>query len=252
MTPAGSPLYLSVVVPTYNEAARIAVTIATIRESLDRRAFEWELLVVDDGSIDDSVAVARLAADGDRRVTVVTADHAGKGAAVRRGMLQARGAWRLLSDADLSTPIDEVDRLLAAAAERSADVIIGSREGAGARRVGEPHYRHVIGRAFNWAVKAAAFRGIDDTQCGFKLFSRRAADALFPVQRLDGFGFDVEVLYLASRAGFTVWPVPVTWTYDGSSKVTIASGLSGFMDIGRVRWNAMTGVYERVLQGATH
>jgi glycosyltransferase involved in cell wall biosynthesis len=251
MTPAGSPIFLSVVVPAYNEAVRIAATIATIREALDRRMLEWELLVVDDGSTDDGAAVASAAAAGDRRVVIVSAAHAGKGAAVRRGMLQARGAWRLLSDADLSTPIGEVDRLLAIAAEQDADVVIGSRQGAGATRVGEPEYRHLIGRLFNWAVQAAVFRGIDDTQCGFKLFSRRAADALFAVQRLDGFGFDVEVLYLASRAGFTVSPVPVTWTYDGNSKVTLASGLGGFVDIGRVRWNAMTGVYERVLQGAT-
>jgi glycosyltransferase involved in cell wall biosynthesis len=251
MTPAGGSPFLSVIVPAYNEGTRIASTIATIRNTLDRRHPDWELLVVDDGSTDDCVEVARAAADGDRRVAIVPAMHGGKGAAVRRGMLQARGAWRLLSDADLSTPIDEVDRLLAVAEERRADVVIGSREGAGAHRIGEPEYRHLIGRLFNWTVKAAAFRGIDDTQCGFKLFSHRAADALFQAQRLDGFGFDVEVLYLAARAGFVICPVPVTWTYDGSSKVTLASGLGGFVDIGRVRWNALIGAYERVLQGAT-
>jgi glycosyltransferase involved in cell wall biosynthesis len=196
------------------------------------------------------VAVARAAAGTDDRVQVVVAAHAGKGAAVRRGMLQASGAWRLLSDADLSTPIEDVERLLAVAVGERADVVIGSREGEGSCRVGEPEYRHLIGRLFNSIVKTTAFRGIDDTQCGFKLFSATAAENLFRAQRLDGFGFDVEVLYLAIRAGFAVRPVPVTWTYDGSSKVTFASGLSGFLDIGRVRWNVLTGVYEHSLQRA--
>jgi hypothetical protein len=160
-------------------------------------------------------------------------------------MLQASGRWRLLADADLSTSIDQIDAFFAAIVPGETDIVIGSREAAGAVRVAEPWYRHTIGRMFNWIVQATMFRGIDDTQCGFKLFRAEAAEWLFPQQRIDGFGFDVEVLYLARRAGFVVQQVPVTWTYDDSSHVTVWSGLAGFLDIFRVRWNALRGAYGR-------
>jgi glycosyltransferase involved in cell wall biosynthesis len=245
----GGPPFLSVVVPAYNEAARIGSTITSIRTALEARLFSWELLVVDDGSTDDTAAAASAAAADDERVMIVKAAHGGKGAAVRRGMRQASGGWRLLSDADLSTPIDEVDRLLHVAETSGVDIVVASRQGTGANRIGEPGYRHFIGRVFNIVVKAAALSSIEDTQCGFKLFRGAVAEELFGTQRLDGFGFDVEVLYLATRSGFSIREVPVTWTYNGSSKVTFTSGISGFVDILRVRWNDITGVYRDLNQG---
>jgi dolichyl-phosphate beta-glucosyltransferase len=156
-------------------------------------------------------------------------------------MLEARGTWRFLADADLSMPISELKRFLDAT--QDADVIVGSREARGARRVGEPWLRHVIGRVFNWAVKLLVFRGIDDTQCGFKLFSARAAQVLFPLQQLDGFGFDVEILFLARRAGLVIREVPITWVYRRDSKVNVMSGARAFVDLFAVRWYQFRGAY---------
>ena len=157
-------------------------------------------------------------------------------------MVEARGTWRFLADADLSMPISELKRFLDAAAQ-DGDVIVGSREADGARRVGEPWSRHVIGRVFNWTVKLLVLRGVDDTQCGFKLFSARAAQLLFPLQQLDGFGFDVEILFLARRAGLVIREIPITWVYRRESKVNVTSGARAFLDLIAVRWHQLRGAY---------
>ena len=245
------PPALSVVVPAFNEAAGISATINHIREELDRLGGDAELVVVDDGSIDETAAIVAQVARSDERVKLVRATHAGKGAAVRRGMLEARGTWRFLADADLSMPISELKRFLDAAAQ-GGDVIVGSREAGGARRVAEPWPRHVIGRVFNCAVKLLVLRGIDDTQCGFKLFSARAAQLLFPLQQLDGFGFDVEILFLARRANLAIREIPITWVYGRESKVNVMSGLRGFLDLLAVRWHELRGAYppRAVMAGA--
>src|SRR5262245_9709350 len=236
------PPALSVVVPAFNEAAGISSTINDIREELDRLGGDGELIVVDDGSVDDTAAIVADAARSDERVKLVRAPHGGKGAAVRRGMLEARGTWRFLADADLSMPISELKRFLDAAAH-GGDVIVGSREAGGARRISEPWARHVIGRVFNWAVKLLVLRGIDDTQCGFKLFSATAAQVLFPLQQLEGFGFDVEILFLARRADLVIREIPITWVYGRESKVNVASGVRGFIDLLAVRWHQLRGAY---------
>lgn len=236
------PPALSVVVPAFNEAARILRTINDIREEMNRLGSDAELIVVDDGSIDETAKVVSEVANTDARVKLVRAAHAGKGAAVRRGMVEAHGTWRFLADADLSMPISELKRFLHAAAQ-GGDVIVGSRETDGARRVGEPWSRHVIGRVFNWTVKLLVLRGIDDTQCGFKLFSARAAQVLFPLQQLDGFGFDVEILFLARRAGLVIREIPITWVYGRQSKVNVTSGARAFLDLLAVRWYQLKGAY---------
>ena len=235
--------FLSVVVPAFNEDARIARTIAGILAEVDRLGLDAELIVVDDGSMDRTASIADDAARADPRVRVVRAAHAGKGATVRRGMLAAQGAWRFLADADLSMPISEIERFLDAARHSGGDLLVGSREAKGSRRIGEPWVRHAIGRVFNYAVKVTVLRGIDDTQCGFKLFSARAAEALFPLQQLDGFGFDVEILFLARRAGLVIREIPVTWVYGRESKVNLASGARGFLDLLAVRWHQLRGAY---------
>ena len=237
------PPALSVVVPAFNEAARIFRTINDIQEEMGRLGTDAELIVVDDGSLDETAAIVADIARSDARVKLVRAAHAGKGATVRRGMLEARGTWRFLADADLSMPISELKRFLDDASAQDADVIVGSREARGARRVGEPWSRHVIGRVFNWAVKLLVFRGIDDTQCGFKLFSARAAQVLFPLQQLDGFGFDVEILFLARRAGLVIREIPITWVYRQESKVNVMSGGRAFVDLLAVRWYQFRGAY---------
>jgi len=237
------PPFLSVVVPAFNEEARIGRTIAEIMAEIDRLSLESELIVVDDGSSDRTASMVEQAARADSRVRLIRASHAGKGATVRRGMLEASGEWRFLADADLSMPITELTRFLDRVQRDGVDVLVGSREATGAKRVGEPWARHFVGRVFNWMVKLLVLRGINDTQCGFKLFSGRAAQALFPLQRLDGFGFDVEILFLARRAGFAIREVPLTWVYGRESKVSLASGARGFADILAVRWNQLRGAY---------
>jgi glycosyltransferase involved in cell wall biosynthesis len=237
------PPALSIVVPAFNEEARIAKTIAAVIGEIDRLAVTGELLVVDDGSTDRTASIVETASAADARVRLIRAAHAGKGATVRRGMRAAHGERRFLADADLSTPIAEITRFLDAMERTGADLVIGSREADGAARLGEPWSRHIIGRAFNWAVKLLVLSGINDTQCGFKLFSARAADTLFASQRLDGFGFDVEILFLARRAGFDIREIPVTWVYARDSKVGVASGARGFVDILAVRLNQLRGLY---------
>lgn len=257
-------ILLSIVVPAYNEGARIAHTMSEVAAELDRLGVDAEVVVVDDGSADATASIVADASRSDSRIRLVRAAHAGKGAAVRRGMLEAAGAWRFLADADLSMPISELRRFMPALAEgfgaagpasgeahgeatgsdaTHADVLVGSREAGGATRIGEPWSRHAIGRVFNWCVKLLVLRGVDDTQCGFKLFSAHAAETLFPLQRLDGFGFDVEILFLARRAGFVIREIPVTWEYGRESKVSIASGARGFLDLVKIRWNQLRGAY---------
>ena len=237
------PPFLSVVVPAFNEEACIARTVGEVIAAFDRLALDAEVLVVDDGSSDRTAAIVEDAVRREPRVRIVRAAHAGKGAAVRRGMLEARGAWRFLADADLAMPISELSHFLDAARTAADEILVGSREAPGARRIGEPWRRHVIGRVFNWMVKVLVLRGIEDTQCGYKLFSGTAADAVFPLQRLDGFGFDVEILFLARRAGFGIREIPVTWIYGRDSKVGLISGARGFLDILAVRWHQLRGAY---------
>jgi glycosyltransferase involved in cell wall biosynthesis len=240
------PTFLSVIIPAYNEGARIAHTITAVTTEIDRLGVDAEVIVVDDGSSDRTASIVTGASRTDPRVTLVRTPHAGKGAAVRRGMLDARGAWRFLADADLSMPIAELPRFIGTSGvPPSGDVLVGSREAPGATRIREPWPRHVIGRVFNWAVKLLVLRGINDTQCGFKLFSARAAETLFPLQRIDGFGFDVEILFLARRAGLVIREIPVTWEYGRKSKVTVVSGARGFLDLVTIRWNQLRGSYPR-------
>ena len=238
--------FLSIVVPAFNEEACVAATIDRLTTYLESTGWKWEIVVSDDGSTDSTARIVGEKSAADPRVRLVQAPHMGKGAAVRRGMLEATGQWRFLCDADLSMAPDEIDRFFPGPERKPRfDVSAGSREAAGARRLEEPWTRHITGRAFTWAVKLFLMRGIEDTQCGFKLFSANAAEALFPNQRLKGWGFDAEVLFLARRAGFTVGEVPITWQHFTGSKVSLVGGANGFLDIFRVRMNQLMGRYRR-------
>lgn len=233
---------VSVVIPAYNESARLPPSIARITAYFAQRPLSYELVVVDDGSADDTAARAR--ACGVAGLTVlVNEPNRGKGYSVRRGMLAARGAHRLMTDADLSTPIEELDRLLSVQ-RAGADVVIGSRAVSGANiEVRQPWFRENMGRLFNVLVRLSAVPGLHDTQCGFKLFSARAAEEVFSRARLDGFSFDVEALFLARRAGLRIEEIPVTWRNDAATRVGMLGGFLAFPDLFRIRANAWLGRY---------
>lgn len=214
--------YLSVIIPAYNEERRLPETLERIEEYLGRAPFSWELLVVDDGSRDDTIAVAEECFRDKPHCRVVAQPrNMGKGAAVRRGMLDARGRYRLFTDADNSTPIEECARLLRALKRRGADVAIASRALPNSKlEKRQPKHREAMGRLFNGIVQTLALPGIHDTQCGFKLLTAEAAEAVFSRQQLDGFSFDVEMLMLSRRLGYSIVEVPVRWIDNPDSRVS--------------------------------
>jgi glycosyltransferase involved in cell wall biosynthesis len=231
---------LSVVIPAFNEAQRLPPTLAKIQRHLAGRPGGSEILVVDDGSADATADVAARAG-----ATVLRNEgNRGKGYSVRRGMLHARGARRLMTDADLSTPIEELERLMACMDE-GYDIVIASRAMAGSRvEVRQPWYRENLGRAFNLVVRALVLPGLQDTQCGFKLFTAAAARDAFGASRLDGFSFDVEALVAARRRGYRIAELPVTWRNDEATRVGMVRGGLAFLDLLRIRVHAWRGRYD--------
>lgn len=235
---------LSVVIPAFDEAARIEETIETLRTHLPSLVADFEIRVVDDGSADRTADIVDAAARSDSRVVLQRERHRGKGAAVRAGMLAASGDLRFMCDADLSMPIAELSRFLDLVPSRG-DIAIGSREGAGARRVGEPSYRHLLGRVFNRAVSSAIVPGIADTQCGFKLFTAAAVTVVFPFVRTDGWAFDVEVLHIARRRGLRILEIPIEWHYRDLSRVSaVRDPFRMLREVWAIRRNSRRGLYD--------
>ena len=226
--------HLSIVVPAFNEEARIGACIERLQTALPEFVESWEIVVADDGSADQTRAIVGRFAAADARVRLVSLPHRGKGSAVRHGLLDARGEWRFIADADLAMPPDNLTRFLEARTSGAA-IIIGSREATGSRRVGEPWIRHSIGRVFNWLVRLLVIPGINDTQCGFKLFRRATVLPLVPALYVDRFAFDVEILYLADRRGLRITEVPVIWINSPDSRVGFAQGLAAFAELWRIR-----------------
>jgi glycosyltransferase involved in cell wall biosynthesis len=212
---------LSVIIPAYNEAQRIGPTLDDVIAWLRRQPLPHELYVVDDGSEDETCAVVQKRLEDLAFARLIrTPENRGKGHAVRTGMLAARGDLRLFMDADNSTPIAELDGLLALV-RSGAHVAIGSRRAPGATiDVRQPWYRRLWSRAANRVVQAGLLDGIHDTQCGFKLFTGSAAGAVFARARIDGWGFDLEALALAQRLGFQVAEQPVSWSDDSRSRIS--------------------------------
>ena len=228
--------FLSIVVPAYNEQAVIGRFIDSVRAELAAFTITWEAIIVDDGSSDQTVTIVRDAAQADERIHLVESPHRGKGAAVRQGFLAARGQWVLMADADLSMPWDNLPRFLAVASERGApQIVIGSREAPGAQRTGEAWGRRISGRVFNAVVRIFAVPAIRDSQCGYKMLSADAVAALAPHLTIDGFAFDVELLYLARLAGFRIREVGITCHCRQDSRVRIRAGLASMLDVMRVR-----------------
>ena len=241
--PSSSPK-VSIVVPAFNEASRIGDSIQKIEEFLGKLPFGTEVVVVDDGSSDDTAdIVSRLKFPGLRLIRN-DVNH-GKGFAVRMGVLAATGQYVLFSDADLSAPIEELDKLLLAAQSQHADVVIGSR--AVDRSFIEIHQtrtRELGGILFNRMVRLLLGLNIYDTQCGFKLFRREKIRPVFEKLTITGFGFDPELLFLASRAGLKILEIPVRWSHAEGSKIRfLRDGLRMFTDLVQIRWNSITGRY---------
>ena len=223
---------------------------------LQAKGYTAEIIVVDDGSQDNTARLVEESAAANPIVRLIRNEHRGKACAIRTGMLAANGEYVLFTDADEATPIGEVDKLLPRL-ESGYDVAIASREGVGARRYNEPWYRHLMGRVFNLIVQGLAVPGIQDTQCGFKAFRREAARDLFGNMQLYGAGagqvrgslltgFDVEILFLARKWGYKIAEVPVHWYYGADSKVNpIKDSWRNLRDVLRVRWNNLQGRYQR-------
>jgi glycosyltransferase involved in cell wall biosynthesis len=234
---------LSIVIPAFNEESRLPASLSRISDVLELRGEPYEVLVVVNGSTDRTAEVVKAAAERDGNIRLIVTPLRGKGRAVKIGVSEARGERIVFADADLSTPIEEVIALTERLDERH-QVVIASREGSGARRVGEPYVRHLMGRVFNLLVQVLAVRGIQDTQCGFKAFTRACATDVFRRQQIAGFGFDVEVLYLARKLGYGIREVPVTWEYAASSRVDpLRDTIRMFRDVLAVRLNDLKGLY---------
>jgi glycosyltransferase involved in cell wall biosynthesis len=237
---------ISIVIPAYNEQSRLPDTLRRVEEYLQRGDWNFhEILVVDDGSTDGTVEAASEFANANPNIRLLrNPGNRGKGFSVRHGMLEARGDWRLFSDADLSTPIEELEKLWCAVAEGDSEIAIGSRAlDRSLIGVHQPGYRESMGRFFNKVMRAATGLKISDTQCGFKMFRRDVAEEVFSRQKLERFGFDAEVLYIASRRGYKIAEVPVRWNHVEGSKVGMLTGLHAFGELLEIRLNSMRGKY---------
>jgi glycosyltransferase involved in cell wall biosynthesis len=234
---------LSVVVPAYNEQGRLGQTVDAVREYFRTQPWDWELRVVDDGSSDRTGEIAESHAALDPRIRVMREPHRGKGGAVKAGLMAAQGDFRFICDADLSMPMKEIHRFLPPTLE-DVDVAIATREGPDARRLGEPLYRHAVGRIFNLGVQSLVLPGINDSQCGFKMFTAAAVNRIFPRVTVSGWAFDVEVLAIARAQGLRIVEVPIEWHYRAESRLSLwRDGAAMFAELMRIRWRVASGAY---------
>jgi len=238
----------SVVIPAYNESARIGGSLEKILACVAERGWEMEIIVVNDGSTDHTAEIVRSYMARSPRVRLVeNPGNRGKGYSVRNGMLRAGGDVLLFSDADLSSPIEEASKLFQAI-EQGADVAIGSRWVNPELQVRkQPLHRRLLGRLFNLALRLVLGLQFHDTQCGFKAFTRRSAHLIFPLQNVERWGFDPELLYLARKFGLTMVEVPVAWAHREGTRISpLRDGLRMVGEMIMIRWNSLSGKYARV------
>jgi dolichyl-phosphate beta-glucosyltransferase len=234
---------LSVVIPAYNEERRLGATLDQVCGFLTGQPWQWEVRVIDDGSSDRTAAIVEAAGVHEPRIRVQREPHRGKGGAVKAGLLAAEGQYRFICDADLSMPIAEIGRFLPPELA-GFDVAIGSREGVAARRIGEPIHRHLMGRLFNVGVRRLTLPGIQDSQCGFKMFTADAVRAIFPQVTVDGWAFDVEVLTIARARGLRIVEVPIEWHYRRESQINmVRDGFAMLREVLRIRARSLRGIY---------
>lgn len=244
--------YLSVVIPAHNEERRLPKTLEQLSEFLRQQPYQAEVLVVENGSRDQTYRMAsefarrfnRNQRESPTEVRVLQEAERGKGLAVRRGMLEACGEYRFMCDADFSMPVSEINRFFPPALD-GADIVIASREASGAVRYGEPAYRHIVGRIYNTMIRLVALPGLHDTQCGFKCFRAAVAEDVFNRQTLTGWSFDVEVLFIARKRGYCVVELPIPWYFNPESHVSVVrDSLRMAIDLFKIRLNSLRGVYD--------
>jgi dolichyl-phosphate beta-glucosyltransferase len=236
--------FLSIIIPAYNEEERLPHTFHEILSFIEHQDFTTEVLIVNNASTDRSEEIITDFLRNHSFFQHIYEPRRGKGAAVRTGVLSAQGEYILICDADMATPIEEASKFLPPQLDHF-DVAIGSREAPGAHRYGEPFYRHLMGRIFNIIVQWLVLPGIRDSQCGFKCFRRTIANDLFSASTLDGWAFDVEILYIAFLRGYKIIEVPVNWSYGEKSKVNpFIDSFRMLRDVVKVRQNGREGKYK--------
>ena len=235
----------SVVIPAYNEGARLGPTLETVLDYISKQGWDAEVIVVNDGSRDNTADIVRSFAQKNPSLRLIdNPGNRGKGYSVRHGMLSARGRILIFSDADLSSPIEEASKLLQAL-NNGADIAIGSRWlRAEMQTQRQPLHRQIFGRIFNLMLRITLGLQFKDTQCGFKAFTQQAAQAIFPLQKIERWGFDPEILFLARKLGFKVTELPVAWGHSGGTRINpLLDGSRMFTEMLRVRWYDLTGKY---------
>jgi glycosyltransferase involved in cell wall biosynthesis len=240
---------LSIVIPAYNESARIEATLASVLECVETRHWDAEILVVDDGSTDSTAAIVqKWMARNPHLHLVKNPGNRGKGYSVRNGLLQAAGNIVMFTDADLSAPIEEAE-LLIEAIDAGADVAIGSRWlDKQKQTVYQPLYRRFFGRCFNWVTRKVIGLPFKDTQCGFKAFRRDTAQTIFRLQTIERWGFDPEILFIARKLKYTIVEVPVTWGHDERSRISyLKDGMKMLEEMGQIRTNSLRGRYDQAI-----
>jgi dolichyl-phosphate beta-glucosyltransferase len=238
-----NPPFLSIIIPARNEESRLPRSLGQVFAFLENQKYSAEVLVVENGSTDRTLETAQKIARNFPDLRVLHEDLPGKGHAVRRGMLETRGEYRFIADADFSMPVEEIARFLPPAID--CDIAIASREAPGAVRFHEPAYRHLTGRVFNLFIRTLVLPGLQDTQCGFKCFHSRVAEDIFRYQTLTGWSFDVELLVIARQHGYRISEIGIPWYFDKGSKINVLRhSWRMFLDLLTIRRNLRLGVYD--------
>ncbi len=234
--------FLSIIIPAYNEASRLPHTLEQVFSFLEGEDYSAEVIVVENGSSDQTLTLAQELTKKYPDLRVLHNEKAGKGLAVRTGIFAAKGEYRIFCDADLSMPIEEVRRFIPPNLDK--DIVIASREVEGAVRYDEPEFRHFTGRIFNLLIRLLALPKLHDTQCGFKCFRAEVAEDIFQYQNIEGWAFDVELLFIARMRGYEIVELPIPWYYNDESKINVLrDSFHMFFDLLKIRQNARKGVY---------
>jgi len=236
-------VFLSIIIPAYNEANRLPKTLESLFAFLCRQAYSYEVVIVENGSQDNTYETAMAFSEKLPQLRVLRERQKGKGWAVRTGMLAAGGEYRFMCDVDFSMPVEEINRFLPPLLS-AYDVAIASREAPGAKRFNEPAFRHIVGRFYNWLIRLTALPGLHDTQCGFKCFRGDLVQELFSCQTISGWSFDVEILFIARQRGYRIVEVPIPWYFNSESKINVwRDSLRMAVDLITIRRNHLQGKY---------